>query len=121
MRHNIDHADSFAYLLRVCGTDLPDPQREYHFHPTRQWRFDFAWPSVSVNGFRVHGGVAVEIDGGQWQAGGGRHNTDDDREKLNEAAALGWCVLHFSPKQMRDQGGQCVDVLRRALQQEPTP
>lgn len=111
MRRNPDQADSFAYLLRVCGGDLPEARREYHFHPTRQWRFDFAFPGL----------VAVEIDGGQWKAGGGRHNTDEDRDKLNEAAALGWRVLHFSPKQLRDQGGECVDVLRRALQQEPTP
>lgn len=25
------------------------------------------------------------------------------------------------PADVRDQGGECVDVLRRALQQEPTP
>ena len=26
--------------------DLPGPVPEYRFHPTRRWRFDYAWPAA---------------------------------------------------------------------------
>lgn len=63
------------------------PEQQYRFHASRKWRFDYAWPAMKL---------AVEIDGGQWIAHGGRHNTDGDREKLNAAAVLGWRVLRYS-------------------------
>lgn len=60
------------------------PVRELRFHPTRRWRFDFAWPDQKL---------AVEIDGR------GRHQTvtgvRGDCEKHNEAVRLGWRVLRF--------------------------
>ena len=63
---------------------LPEPVREYRFHDTRRWRFDFAWPDIKL---------AVEIDGR------GRHQTvvgcRSDCEKANEAIRLGWRVLRF--------------------------
>ena len=75
-------------------TLLP-PQREYRFHPSRKWRFDFAWPD-----FRV----AVEIDGGIFV--GGRHvdplGGHGDRTKNNAAVALGWRVLRYDAKHMQD-------------------
>lgn len=89
--------------------DLPGPVPEYRFHPTRRWRFDFAWPAVT------RGGVAVEVDGGQWRAGGGRHNTDRDREKLNTAAALGWRVLRFSHQALETDPAGCVELAAAAL------
>jgi very-short-patch-repair endonuclease len=94
----------FALLLHQYG--IPEPTPEYRFNPQRRWRFDFAWLSERV---------AVEIDGGQWRAGGGRHNTDSDREKLNTAAALGWCVLRFSHSALRDDPVGCIALLRMAL------
>jgi len=60
--------------------------------------------------------VAVEIDGGQWVAGGGRHNRDSDREKLNHAAANGWRVLRFSTQQVEREPDVCIELLRRTLQ-----
>ena len=60
--------------------------------------------------------VAVELDGMAWQAGGGHHNTDADREKQNSAASIGWRVLHFTSKALREDGGACVALLRRALE-----
>lgn len=98
-------ADAYLFACRLFGSDLPAPQTELCFHPTRKWRFDVAYP----------GQVAVEIDGGQWKANGGRHNRDSDREKLNEAAALGWRVLRFSTQQLKANPEQCIDTVRRAL------
>lgn len=52
----------------------------------RNWRFDFAIPSLRI---------AWEIDGGIWVAG--RHTRGSgfskDIDKLNTAAALGWHVV----------------------------
>jgi very-short-patch-repair endonuclease len=69
------------------------PQREYRFHPTRKWRFDFAWPQQMV---------AVEVDGGEWMRG--HHwrpkGVASDREKDIAADRLGWTVLHFTGSQV---------------------
>jgi hypothetical protein len=74
----------------ACG--LPEPTPEYNFHPTRRWRFDFAW---------IPQKVAVEIEGGIWMKGRGAHsrpsNVLRDMEKQNEAGKLGWRIFRFTP------------------------
>jgi very-short-patch-repair endonuclease len=96
----------FDLMLRA-NPDIPEAVKEYRFHATRKWRFDYAWPSHRC---------ALEIDGGQWVAGGGRHNRDSDREKLNHAAADGWRVLRFSTQQVEREPDACIELLRRTLQ-----
>jgi len=69
---------------------IPNPVREYQFHQTRKWRFDFAWPKIKL---------AVEIDGGTF--GGakmlGNHaigkRYQQDCHKGNAAQLEGWVVL----------------------------
>jgi len=77
----------------LAPAGAPQPLREHWFHPMRNWAFDFAWPEHQL---------AVEIDGGQWVAHGGRHARDSDRRKLNQAAVLGWRVLRYSGAMLRD-------------------
>lgn len=101
-----DKAELFASAWRLLSATQFQFEREYRFHDVRKWRFDFAF---------VHQKVAVEVDGGQWAFRGGRHATDGDRDKGNHAAALGWRVLHFSPKQLRDDPAGCVALVERAL------
>ena len=83
---------------------LPLPEREFRFHPTRKWRFDFAYPALLV---------AVECEGGVWAMG--RHNRGsgftEDCAKYNQAAILGWRVLRFT-KEMIDSG-QAFDAISR--------
>jgi len=105
MARKHDKADLFLDALEIFGESTNQLEREYKFHPSRKWAFDFAHPKSRV---------AVEVDGGQWLPGGGRHGGDADREKMNEAAALGWRVLHFSPKQLTDDPERCVEVFLRA-------
>ena len=38
--------ETFAAQLKADG--FPPFEREYRFHPTRRWRFDFAWPYGST-------------------------------------------------------------------------
>ena len=102
-----DRADEFAYLLRICGADLPEPQREYVFARPRKWRFDFAY---------VPQKVAIEVNGGRYAFAGGRHASDGDYEKLRRAAALGWRVLPVSVTDLRERPGAVMQDLREALQ-----
>lgn len=101
-----DKAELFAQAWRLLAPAQAQPVREYRFHQTRKWRFDFAWPDALV---------ALEVDGGQFAFRGGRHSTDADREKLNTAAALGWRVFRFSPKQLRVAPVECVELVIIAL------
>jgi hypothetical protein len=70
---------------------IPGPITEFKFHPTRLWRFDYAWPDRKL---------ALEVDGGIWT--GGRHVSAQgfhkDMEKKNAAAILGWRILYITPK-----------------------
>lgn len=69
-------------------------QQEYKFHPTRRWKFDFAW---------VERKIAIEINGGSWVSG--RHNNavslELDYEKLNEAQMMGWQVFQLTGNMLK--------------------
>lgn len=73
----------------------PRPQEEFAFHCTRKWRFDFAWPEKKL---------ALEVDGGIWQRGGGGHShplgIERDIEKYNAAALIGWRILRYAPEEL---------------------
>jgi very-short-patch-repair endonuclease len=97
----------FASLWREFAPDLPTPNTEWLFMAKRRFRFDLAWPQRMI---------AVEFDGGQWVAHGGRHNRDSDRDKLNLAAALGWRVLRFSNQQFEADPVACLALIRQALE-----
>ena len=94
-------------FTRLCAAALhADCVKEHRFHPTRKWRFDYAFPAYKV---------AVEIDGGVWQYG--RHNRPQgylaDLEKFNAAAALGWRVLKFTPQQQYTKAA--IDLIKETL------
>jgi very-short-patch-repair endonuclease len=96
--------DLLASHLRINGVD--GAQREFRFHPTRKWRFDFAFPSCKL---------AVECEGGIWT--GGRHTRgvgySKDLEKYNAAALEGWTVLRFTRAMVRS--GDAIRSIQRFL------
>ena len=98
---------TLSLYIRVNG--LPEPEREYRFHPTRRWSFDFVWPDAML---------AVEVEGGVWAQG--RHTRGAgfiaDCEKYNEAALLGWRVLRVTGEHIND--GSAIDWIRRALAEQ---
>lgn len=106
----IPHAPSAleeTFVLHLMSARLPDmPEREYKFHPERNWRFDFAWPAYHV---------AVECEGGVYS--GGRHVRPqgfiDDCEKYNAAALAGWKVLRFTAQQINSL--EAIRLTREAL------
>ena len=84
--------------LQIRAAGLPVPVREHRFHPSRRWRFDFAYPDEKI---------AIEIEGGVWI--GGRHTRGSgftsDCEKYNEAARLGWRVFRLTGEMIRNGYG----------------
>ena len=106
MRHKgTQPEEQLASMLAILGMR---PEREYRFHPTRRWRFDFAFPDAKLG---------VEVDGGQWIPGGGRHNRaggfQKDLEKMNAAVELGWRVLRFTPDMV--VVGTAANTIERVL------
>jgi very-short-patch-repair endonuclease len=93
-------------LHQLRAARVPEPERQYRFHPHRAWKFDFAWPEVRL---------AVEVDGGTWT--GGRHvrgkGYREDCLKAAEALLLGWRVLRVVPAQVKD--GTTLGWIERLL------
>lgn len=96
--------DKLLFYIRALR--LPEPEREYKFHPVRKWRFDFAYPDKKV---------AFEIEGGVWT--GGRHfrgrGAIADCDKYNEAALQGWTVYRFTTEHVKN--GSAVRIMELAL------
>lgn len=115
-----DQADVFLTYWHMRGhLHAPQPLQEYHFaaHLGRDYRFDFAWPAPNRRTLSLSkgSGLALEVDGGQYLARGGRHNTDTDRAKLNLAAELGWIVLRYSPHMIIQDPDAVILQVERTL------
>lgn len=82
--------------------------REYRFDADRRFRFDYALPDLLI---------AIEIDGGVWMDGGGRHNRAagflTDLEKLNLAASKGWRVLRFTHQNKFLKSN--IDIIKKTI------
>jgi len=95
-----------AMLQQLRALQLDDGlQREHVFHPTRKWRFDFAWPGEHL---------ALEVEGGTHT--NGRHvrgtGYEADCRKYAEAVLGGWSVLRATADQVRS--GVAVAWVMRA-------
>lgn len=119
---------TFAAHWRVLAKNQPAPDREYRFMrsappaikrryrtptgKTKDWRFDFAWPSYRV---------AVEIEGGIFVRGG--HNRgviyDENCTKYNAATLLGWRVLRYTTLDLRRRPMEIVEEVVSLLSQGP--
>jgi very-short-patch-repair endonuclease len=72
---------------------LPEPERQFKFHPKRQWKLDFAWPDMKI-AVEIHGGIHAAK---RWHHSSGSQQ-EKDFEKANAAARAGWRVFVFGPK-----------------------
>ena len=74
---------------KLVASGLPNPAREYKFHPIRRWRSDLAYPLDMI---------LIEVEGGAFVRG--RHvrgyGYRNDCIKYNAAALLGYTVLRFT-------------------------
>jgi len=94
--------DRLVKLFRQRWAELRGPalEEEVRFCKDKRFRFDFASRAAKV---------AVEIEGGIWMRGGGRHNRpagySKDCTKYNIAAALGWTVFRLTEPLIQDRIG----------------
>jgi very-short-patch-repair endonuclease len=92
-------------LARQLGRLRVKVEREFAFHPVRQWRFDFALPARRV---------AIEVEGGVHMIG--RHQRfegfTEDCRKYNAAALAGWRVLRFTPAMV--ESGEAAEMIAQA-------
>jgi very-short-patch-repair endonuclease len=83
----------FLLLWRVAQG--PPLERELKFYASRRWRADFA---------HLASRTLIEIEGGIFLAGGGRHNRGagyaKDAEKYLEAVLAGWTVIRLTRAQL---------------------
>ena len=95
--------NTMAFQFRAVGLK---PEREFRFHPSRRWRFDFSFPEQFV---------AVEVEGGVYS--GGRHTRgkgfEDDCEKYNAAVEAGFVVLRYTSKTIKS--GEAIAQIERVL------
>jgi hypothetical protein len=116
---------TFLWHWGQLAPDAPPPEPEYRFAAMaagpgrglrarleaanlRDWRFDFAWPSVKV---------AVECEGGVWSRG--RHvrgaGFEGDCAKYNAAEAMHWRVFRCTAGMLKDDPAGFVEMVRRAI------
>ena len=98
--------DSLFNQMKILG--LPEPVKELKFHPTRKFRFDFAFEKEKI---------AIECEGGTWSNGAhnrGKH-FEGDCEKYNEATRLGWKVFRFTGDMIKR--GEAVIYIQNILKE----
>ncbi len=104
----MSHAEATLEFQLKAANIWAGFEREHRFLEDRRFRFDFAHPVKQL---------AIEVDGGQYVPGGGRHNRragfEKDIEKLNLATLAGWAVLRFTPRQVTS--GEALEVIEAYL------
>ena len=101
------HESRFLFLWRVAQGPLLE--REVKFHASRRWRADFA---------HMGSRTLIEIEGGIFIPGGGRHSRGTgyakDAEKYLEAVLAGWTVIRLTERQLElDFIERIVAICRR--------
>lgn len=92
---------------------------EFHFHQTRDWRFDYAIPELNL-AFEYEGIFAAKKGHSAWasgKSGKSRHLTitgySNDCEKYTWANILGWTLVRITPKMISD--GRAGPLIRQAI------
>lgn len=104
--------DYKAELLdQIAHAGISEPVREFKFHASRDWRYDYAWPDLKV---------ACEYQGGVFDEGRSGHTSKGgvlrDVEKLNESQAMGWHVVYVTPNMV--VSGAALRYIKLALEKE---
>ena len=98
-----EQPDRYPLILRdqIVEAGLPEPFREFVWHPTRNFRADLAWPALKQ---------IVEVDGAV-------HRMKDkfarDIERHNLLMMQGWRYLRVTPQMVRS--GEALTVVKTFL------
>lgn len=80
----------YPVFEKLLEQNFGKPIKEHRFHPTRLWRFDYAYPELNI---------AIEIEGLTRPGTKSRHTENkgytEDCHKYNQAVLLGWRVIRF--------------------------
>ncbi len=99
-----DRASTLYAQIRMLAPDLfPLLTREY---PFEQYRIDIA---------HVESKLAIEVNGGRWLPGGGKHGTEEDRRKIRRLTLAGWRVLEYSTEIIANDPQGVIVEIRAAL------
>lgn len=99
-----DRASTLYGHIRMLAPDLlPMLVREY---PFEQYRIDIAC---------VKSKLAIEVNGGRWLPGGGKHGTEEDRCKIRRLALARWRVLEYSTEIIANNPLGVIAEIRTAL------
>ena len=102
----------FKWQWRIANG--PALECEFRFHPKRKWRADFA---------HVGSRTLIEIEGGIFMRGGGRHSRGvgyaADAEKYLEAVLAGWRVIRLTEKQLNQPTIQRIIEVITSFQTNP--
>lgn len=106
-RNSKDSAQIRDTFTCIVKSDLRvECVKEFKFHPTRKWRFDYAVPEYKI---------ALEVEGGVWTRG--RHTRPQgflgDIEKYNTATIMGWKVLRTTPDEL--YSNKTVNLIKSAI------
>ena len=98
--------ETLAVHMRAFGVTF---EREFKFHESRRWRFDFALPEYRIG---------IECEGLSHPSKKSRHTTNSgfekDCEKYDEAALAGWMVLRFTWNMIKS--GVAIKMINRAIE-----
>lgn len=101
-----EQARKLAQLVEINLEALPGYKKEIIFHPTRKWRFDYAWSELKI-ALEVHGGIYTN----------GRHTRGsgftEDKVKMNSAQLLGWIVIEATTEHVKN--GQMLTWIKEAI------
>lgn len=91
------------FIKVLEAMNIPVPVKEFKFHHTRQWRFDYAWPQYKI-ALEVEGGIFGYTDKQGNKRKGGAHSSVTgilrDLEKYNSAAVLGYRIIRVQPSDL---------------------
>lgn len=104
----VNRADDLVGYIRTMDPRLLDGMvREHKFDDERRWKFDLAWPEIRL---------AVEVNGGRYCYGGGRHAGQEDNDKMLEARRAGWVVWEITTDALRRDPCGIVARLRGLIE-----
>lgn len=102
----------FAWGWQQFYSEQPQPIHDQTFIKGRRYRPDFRWPNEKV---------IVEIEGGSFIPGGGRHNRaagfEADCAKYNLFAEHGYLILRFTTQMIDRDLAEVLEQVRRVVQQ----
>lgn len=102
-----DKKHLLLYYMRIITPFLPEPpEMEFKFLDDRKFRFDYAYPDIQVG---------IEVDGGAFAYGGGRHKGGSDYEKFLLAQIDGWAVYAVRTVDLESNPAYWLQLLTELL------